>query len=53
VGETATATRWQVSGSNGENRLEASGRTQAQAWWRACEQASGVGMPAPCRAGRG
>jgi hypothetical protein len=49
VGETVTAPRWQVSGSNGENRLEASGRTQAQAWHRACEQARAVGMLAPLR----
>jgi hypothetical protein len=51
VEETATATRWQVSGSNGENRLEASGRTQAKAWHRAGEQARALGMLSPVREG--
>jgi hypothetical protein len=35
VGETGTAGRWLVSGANGENRIQASGSTQAEAWWRA------------------
>jgi hypothetical protein len=51
VGEATPATRWQVSGRNEENRVEASGRTQAEAWHRACEQARAVGMLAPVRGG--
>jgi hypothetical protein len=35
---------WQVSGSNGENRIQAQGRTLAEAYWRACQQAQAVGM---------
>jgi hypothetical protein len=44
VGEVATAGEWVVSGTNGENLLVARGETQAEAWWRACEQARAVGM---------
>ncbi len=49
VGDVGTATRWVVSGTNGENLVhtEASGR--AEAWHRASEQAAAVGMPAPPR----
>jgi hypothetical protein len=38
-----------ITGSNGENRLEARGSCQAEAWWWAGEQAAAVGMlrPAP------
>jgi hypothetical protein len=49
VGEIATARRWWVTGANGENLVSASGATQAEAWWRACEQARSVGMLAPAR----
>jgi hypothetical protein len=35
---------WQVSGHNGENQIRASGRTLAEAYWRACQQAEAVGM---------
>jgi hypothetical protein len=35
---------WVVSGTNGENRIVAEGTTEAEAWWRACEQARAVGM---------
>jgi hypothetical protein len=35
---------WVVSGSKDENQVEAHSRTQAEAWWRACEQAGAVGM---------
>jgi hypothetical protein len=53
VGEIATASTWVITGSNGENLLEARGATQAEAWWRACEQARAVGMLAPAgRTGR-
>jgi hypothetical protein len=44
VGETATASGWQVSGSNGENAILARGGSQAEAWQRAVEQAQAVGM---------
>ena len=47
VGEAAFGSAWSVTGTNGENRLHASAGTQAEAWWRACEQARGVGMLAP------
>jgi hypothetical protein len=30
---------WLVTGTNGENRIEARGRTQTEAWQRAVEQA--------------
>ena len=51
IGEAATAAGWLVTGSNGENVIHAEGRTQAEAWWRACEQARAVGMLAPTREG--
>jgi hypothetical protein len=49
IGETGTATRWMVSGTNGENAIFAEGLTQAEAWWHACEQARSVGMLTPPR----
>jgi hypothetical protein len=51
VGEVATARRWWVSGSNGENLRSVSGHSQAEAWWRAREQAQAVGMLAPLSSG--
>jgi hypothetical protein len=47
VGEAAFGSCWLVSGTNGENRIHATAATQAEAWWRACEQARAVGMLAP------
>jgi hypothetical protein len=44
VGDCGTSALWVVSGSNGENAVRAEGRAQAEAWWRACEQARAVGM---------
>jgi hypothetical protein len=48
VGETAVgpehALVWIISGTNGENRIEGRGRTQAEAWHRATQQAGAVGM---------
>jgi hypothetical protein len=35
---------WQVTGTNGENRVEGHGRTLNEAYWRACQQAEAVGM---------
>jgi hypothetical protein len=35
---------WLVSGSNGENRIQARGQPQSEAWWKACEQALAAGM---------
>jgi hypothetical protein len=49
VGDYATATRWVVSGTNGENLIYAEGPSRAEAWHRACEQAAAVGMLAPPR----
>src|SRR4051812_9154243 len=44
VGDVGTASGWLVTGTNGENRIEAYGRGQSEAWWHACEQARDVGM---------
>jgi hypothetical protein len=41
---TAVGPAWLVSGTNGENALNARGRTQAEAWHRACQQAEAAGM---------
>jgi hypothetical protein len=53
VGDTAfgrePALVWCVSGCNGENSIEARGRTRAEAYWRACVQAREVGMLAAPR----
>ena len=35
---------WLVSGTNGENAVNARGRLQAEAWHRACQQAEAAGM---------
>jgi len=55
IGETAfgpdRSLVWIVSGSNGENRVEARGQSQAEAWYRAAQQAAAVGMLTPTRAG--
>src|SRR5262245_44490089 len=40
-GRTVGATS-RLSGTNGENPLDVTGRTQAEAWWRACEAARAV-----------
>lgn len=44
IGDVATASGWVVSGTNGENRVHAEGRAQAEAWHRACQQAESLGM---------
>jgi hypothetical protein len=44
VGDVATAGGWFVSGTNGQSGLKAGGRTQAEAWHRAAEQAATVGI---------
>ena len=49
VGEIATATAWVVTGANGENQIHAPARTQAEAWWNACQQARVVQMLAPVK----
>jgi len=51
VGETRAGRTWLVCEGKGRNRIQAEGRTQAEAWRRACEQASAVGRLAPCRPG--
>jgi hypothetical protein len=43
VGDVADGSGWRVCGSNGENLLEARGRTQTVAGWRACEPARALG----------
>ncbi len=35
---------WLVTGTDGENAVEARPAGQAEAWHRACEQAAAVGM---------
>jgi hypothetical protein len=53
VGETAVlgaaGRRWLVSGVNGENVIQAEGDTQAEAWFRACQQAGSGGDAAASR----
>ena len=48
AGEVAVHTpagiAWLVTGTNGENAIEARGTTQAEAWHKACQQAEAVGM---------
>jgi hypothetical protein len=44
AGDGAGGTLWLVSGSNGENQIRAEGKTRAEAWVRAVEQARGLGM---------
>jgi hypothetical protein len=54
VGDVRTGAEWLVTGSNGENQVRATGRTQAEAWYIACQQAEATGMlgrrPDPPRA---
>jgi hypothetical protein len=49
LGETCLGQLWQVDGENGENRLLASGASQAEAWDRATVQSRELGMLAPAR----
>ena len=49
VGHTGGATLWLVSGSNGENAISTTGKSLAEAYWRACVQAREVGLLAPVR----
>jgi hypothetical protein len=44
VGEAAFGRTWVVDAVNGENRIQAEGFAQAEAWRRACDQAQAVGM---------
>jgi hypothetical protein len=44
VGEVRTAAAWLVSGTNGENVIDARAPAQAEAWRRALAQAEAVGM---------
>jgi hypothetical protein len=46
-----TGAEWLVTGSNGENAVNASGRTQAEAWHRAYQQAEAQGWS--CRLNTG
>jgi hypothetical protein len=49
LGEACLGSTWQVDGSNGENRLLATGTSQAEAWYRATLQAREMGLLAPIR----
>jgi hypothetical protein len=49
IGDFATAHRWIVSATNGENAIYAEGESQAAAWYRATLQAEAVGMLAQAR----
>lgn len=44
IGDVGTSTGWLVTGINGENMIRAEGRTHAEAWYRACQQAESLGM---------
>lgn len=44
IGDVATATGWLVNNTNGENVIHAEGKTQAEGWHRACQQAKAVGI---------
>lgn len=35
---------WQIKGRNGENLIETTGKTPAEAWYKACLAAEAVGM---------
>jgi hypothetical protein len=53
VGEVRLADgTWLAGGSNGENRIDARARSQAEAWWVGCEQAAAVGMLGAARGPR-
>jgi hypothetical protein len=47
VGEVASLSRWHVTGANGENQINASAGSQAEAWRIALEQATAEGIPGP------
>jgi hypothetical protein len=51
VGETGGASTWLVTGTNGDHVIHAEGRTQSEAWWRACVQARAMGLLGPVREG--
>ncbi len=44
VGETGTAEGWIVDGAKRENRFVAFGKTQAEAWAKAWQEAETLGM---------
>jgi hypothetical protein len=51
IGESAGATVWLVTDTNGENVLRAEGGSQSEAWYRATLQAEAVGMLASSKPG--
>ena len=51
VGETGGASTWLVTGTNGEHTIHAEGRTQSEAWWRACVDAREMRLLGPAREG--
>jgi hypothetical protein len=44
IGDIRGTLGWYVYGTNGENVIDATAATQAEAWRLACEQARSVGM---------
>ncbi len=44
IGYVSFGPLWLVSGTNGENVIQAYGKSLDEAYWRACEQAREVGM---------
>jgi hypothetical protein len=44
IGETGASGVWIVCGTNGENRIQAEGHSQAEAWYRATLQVEAAGM---------
>ena len=44
VGHVGGPAGWMVSGGNGENAVNATGATLAEAYWRACVQARELGL---------
>jgi hypothetical protein len=47
LGEVCFGATWQVDGTNGENKILATGATQAEAWYRATLPARALGTLAP------
>ena len=43
IGEAGTSAGWRVCGTNGENTIDVTAASQAEAWWRACEEARALG----------
>jgi hypothetical protein len=44
IGEIVSGSGWRVFGTNGENMIDVTAKTQAETWWRACEAARSLGL---------